>query len=240
MKIKVIIPDRARDRDTLNSREKMLIRAVSSDVEIVVDNIKIGPDNLDSNTDEAFAAADMVRQCIKAEQEGCDAAVIYCFSDVGMDAARENVSIPVIGAGETSLAVANMLFSKFTVITTQSTNISRTYRRLLKNNIAREKMTSVKALDISLTDLRQHPDITEQRLLNICSEAMKEEKIDGVILGCLGMASYGVIVEEKLSIKVLDPAFISVAFAEMAARLKLCHTAATYTKFVNHNNLDLF
>ena len=49
----------------------------------------------------------MVKESIRAEKEGYDAIVIYCFSDVGIDAIRENVRIPVIGPGETSLAVAS-------------------------------------------------------------------------------------------------------------------------------------
>ena len=50
-----------------------------------------------------------------AEKEGYDAIVIYCFSDVGIDAIRENVRIPVIGPGETSLAAASMICNRFTV-----------------------------------------------------------------------------------------------------------------------------
>lgn len=69
----------------------------------------------------------MVKESIKAEKEGYDAIVIYCFSDVGIDAIRENVRIPVIGPGETSLAAASMLCNRFTVLTSESINIPRTY-----------------------------------------------------------------------------------------------------------------
>ena len=150
MKIKVIMTDKAMDRPTMDDRERMLSAAVSDGVEISVDCIKRGPDELDCNTDEAFAAPELVKEAIRAEQDGFDAIVIYCFSDVGLDAVRENVRIPVIGPGETSLAAANMLCNRFAVITTESVNIPRTYRRLMRNGIAREKMTSVRALDVSI------------------------------------------------------------------------------------------
>ena len=103
MKIKVIMSDKAMSRETMDARERMLKAALSSDAEVSVDCIKKGPDELDCNTDEAFAAAEMVKESIRAEKEGYDAIVIYCFSDVGIDAIRENVRIPVIGPGETSL-----------------------------------------------------------------------------------------------------------------------------------------
>ena len=80
MKIKVIMTDKAMDRETMDQREKMLSAAVSKGVSISVDCIKKGPDELDCNTDEAFAAPELVKESIKAEQEGYDAIVIYCFS----------------------------------------------------------------------------------------------------------------------------------------------------------------
>lgn len=125
MKIKVIMSDKAMSRETMDAREKMLKVALSSDAEVSVDCIKKGPDELDCNTDEAFAAAEMVKESIRAEKEGYDAIVIYCFSDVGIDAIRENVRIPVIGPGETSLAAASMICNRFTVLTSESINIPR-------------------------------------------------------------------------------------------------------------------
>lgn len=239
MKIKVIMPDKAMDRKTLDDREDMLSKALSSGVEISVDSIKKGPDELDCNTDEAFAAAELVKESIIAEKDGFDAIVIYCFSDVGIDAIRENVSIPVIGPGETSLSVANMLCNKFTVITTESINIPRTYRRLMRNGIAREKMTSVRALDVPIAELRVNPEVTDKYMKNVCEKAVEEEHVDGIILGCLGMASYGEIIEKELPVKVFDPAFIAVAYAEMCVRVGIGHSSAAYPPFKNTSNVEL-
>lgn len=239
MKIKAIMPDKAMENNILRLREKMLSKVLSSDVEISVDCIKKGPDELDCNTDEAFAAAELIKESIRAEREGFDAIVIYCFSDVGIDGIRENVSIPVIGPGETTLAVASMISNKFTVITSESINIPRTYRRLMKNCIAREKMTSIRALDIPISSLRNDNKITEKYLMGVCEKAVKEEGVDGVILGCLGMADYGDQIEKNLPVKVFDPAFIAVSYAEMCCRLKLSHTHDSYPLFTNISNVEL-
>ncbi len=239
MKIKAIMPDKAMDRHTLDLREDMLALALSSDAKISVDCIKEGPDELDCHTDEAFAATDLIKRCIEAEKEGYDAIIIYCFSDVGLDAVRENVKIPVIGPGETTLCAASMLCNRFVVITTESFNIARTYRRLMKNPIAREKMTSVRALDIPIGELRKDPAATGRYLKKTIEEAVKNEYVDGVILGCLGMASYGESLERELPVKVFDPAFIAVAYAEMAARLHLAHIPAVYPTFTNTSNVNL-
>lgn len=239
MKIKAIMPDKAMDRATLDDRERMLSKALSKDVEISVDCIKTGPDELDCNTDEAFAAAELIKMSIQAEKEGFDAIVIYCFSDVGIDAIRENVRIPVIGPGETTLSVAGMLCNRFVVITTESVNIPRTYRRLMRNGIAREKMTSVKALDVPIGELRINPEATGEYLQKVCRLAVENEQVDGVILGCLGMANFGEMIEKELPVKVFDPAFIAVAYAEMCARVGLTHIPAVYPQFENKSNVEL-
>lgn len=239
MKIKVIMTDKAMDRATMDDRERMLKAAVSQDVVISVDCIKRGPDELDCNTDEAFAAPELVKESIRAEKEGYDAIVIYCFSDVGIDAVRENVRIPVIGPGETSLSAANLLCNRFVVITTESVNIPRTYRRLRKNGIAREKMTSVRALDVPIGELRVNPKATGRYLKQVCQKAIEEEQVDGVILGCLGMACYGEMIEKELPVKVFDPAFIALAYAEMCVRIGLVHSAAVYPVFENVSHVEL-
>lgn len=239
MRIKVIMTDKAMDRETMNLREEMLSRAVPEGTVISVDCIKAGPDELDCNTDEAFAAAEVVKESIRAEKDGYDAIVIYCFSDVGLDAVRENVSIPVIGPGETTLNAAGMLCNRFVVITTQSSNIARTYRRLRKYAIARDKMTSVRALDVPIDELRINPDATKERLMEVTRLAVEREQIDGVVLGCLGMADYGDEIEESLPVKVFDPAFISVGYAELSARLGLNHPRASYPLFKNESNVNL-
>ena len=88
MRIKVLMTDKAMDRVTMDDRERMLSAALSPGTEISVDCIKRGPDELDCHTDEAFAAPELVTMAIQAERDGFDAIVIYCFSDVGLDACR--------------------------------------------------------------------------------------------------------------------------------------------------------
>ena len=238
MKIKAIMPDKAMDKDTLNQREVMLAKVLTADVEISVDCIKSGPDELDCSTDEAFAAAEMVKEGVRAEKEGYQAIVIYCFSDIGLEAIRENVSIPVIGPGETALAIAGMLCDRFAVITTERKNMPRTYRRLMKNGVAREKMNTVKSLDISMEGLRNSPDLVLNCLCDTCKEAVNEGS-DGIILGCLGMAMYSGEVEKRLSVNVFNPALLAVAYAEMSIRANIVHSRANYPKFVRKSDWDI-
>lgn len=230
MKIKVVIPNSGMDRDTLNARETMLSRALSPGTICSVDCIPRGPISIESSTDEVLAGPLLLQAARQAEADGFDAFVVYCFSDLAVDAIREQIDIPVVGPGEVALAAANMTSNRFTVITTIEGNISRTWRRLMKNRICQEKMTSVRALNIPVAELRDNPNATLEYLDKVCGEALREEQVDTVILGCLGMAQYGQAIEEKYGLQVLDPAFLSVAWAELAARLNLRHSRRAYAE----------
>ncbi|NLW76870.1 MAG: hypothetical protein GXY18_10670 [Methanomicrobiales archaeon] len=199
----------------------MLSRTVSEGVKISVDCIDEGPAVVQSHTDEVDAAVSVIRQGVRAGHEGYDAVVVYCFSDVAVPALREHVSIPVIGPGEVSLAVASMISNRFLVITTTEANIPRTYRRLMANPIAREKMVSVRSLEISVQGLRDCPQKTVGSLRDVIRGYRKEDSFDTVVLGCLGMAEYGDPLMKELDVRIIDPAFVALAYAEMAVRLNL-------------------
>ena len=228
LKIKVLIPNSGMDQATLHEREKMLSRAVSQGVQISVDCIPAGPNSIESVTDEILAGPYLLRLGQQAQANGFDAVVIYCFSDLALGALRENLSIPVIGPGEISLAVAGMLSNRFTVITTVERNISRTLRRLMENPVCREKLTRVRALNIPVVELRDNPQATMDYLRKACKAAVEEDQSDTLVLGCLGMAEYGDSLEQEFGIKVVDPAFLAVAWAELSVRLHLIPSHRSY------------
>lgn len=230
MKIKIVIPNSGMSRETLDAREDMLSRAVSSGVELSVDCISSGPAAIESCTDEALAAPALLQAGCQAEEEGFDAFVVYCFSDPAVDALREQLHIPVIGPGETALAAADLVSSRFTVITTTQENVARTRRRLMKNRACQLKMTSVRPLDVPVLDLREDPEAVRKRLERVCAQAVEEESVDTVVLGCLGMAQYGRTLEEAYGLRVIDPAFLAVAGAELAARLNLRQSRYTHVE----------
>jgi len=50
-----------------------------------------------------------------------------------------------------------------------------------------------------------------------------------ILLGCLGLAGYGLPVQEKYRIPVIDPAFVSVGMAELLVKLKIRHSRTTFS-----------
>lgn len=111
----------------------------------------------------------------------------------------------MIAPGEVTLSVAQTLCSRFVVVTGAGWNIPRTYRRMMRNCIAREKMQAVLALDIPAEKMRVTQCDQRASGTGLRGSGGKYQA-DGVILGCLGMAGYGDELERKYPVKVLDPA----------------------------------
>jgi allantoin racemase len=101
--------------------------------------IKQGPASIESAVDEVLAAPGVVNSAIKAEKDGVQAVVIDCMLDPGLDAAREAVSIPVIGCGEAAMRAAGTNFAIVTVLQRQE----RTFADLARRYGMADRMTEI-------------------------------------------------------------------------------------------------
>lgn len=106
MRIRIIAP-------TADYRPETL-RAIAQDLAmlrrpgVVLEHLQLeqGPLTIRTAEDEAIATPGVVAKIVQAEQDGIDAVIVDCTSDVGVREARALVNIPVVGAGEASLRLA--------------------------------------------------------------------------------------------------------------------------------------
>lgn len=84
---------------------------------------------IESMYDEYLYIPSMLENVMAIEKEGFDAAILGCFGDPGLDAARELVRIPVVGLAETSFHVVATLADTFGIITA-TPELTRHMRRL--------------------------------------------------------------------------------------------------------------
>jgi len=86
----------------------------ASDVEPVGTDKGIDP--VATYSDVELMVPGILERIAKAEKEGYRAAIVGCFGDPALAAAREMVAIPVLGPGETAFAVASTLGDKILVL----------------------------------------------------------------------------------------------------------------------------
>src|SRR3954449_12414782 len=86
------------------------------DVAVDVVNPVGVPPAIESALDEAACVPPMLDLVKGARDRGYDAVVIACFSDPGLDAAREATDIPVVGIQESGMHLAAQLGDRFAIL----------------------------------------------------------------------------------------------------------------------------
>jgi allantoin racemase len=158
----------------------------------------------------------------RANQEDYHAIIIACFSDPGLEAAKEISKIPVIGIEESSLHMAAMLGAKFSVITPRRERIPSKREHVHMRGLD-YFLASVRSLDLSVAETDAKPEKTKRRVLEVAKQAV-EDGAEVILLGCAGMAGYAPEIERKLRVKVLDPAAVALKIAEAMVDLGLVHS----------------
>jgi len=230
MRIRVIVPVTTKEFEAMSLEQYSA--GARPDTEISVVCVDKGPVSIESRYDEVFAVPDVVAKTVQAEKDGVAAVIVDCMADPGVEAAREMVSIPVVGPAETSMHIAAMLGHKFSVVTVLDSLIPLFDDHVTKAGLARQ-LASVRAVNIPVLELDD-----QARLLSALVEqsvkAVREDGAHAIILGCTGMAGLARDVEEGLSregivdIPIIDPAILAVKVAEALADLGLSHSKRTY------------
>ncbi len=193
------------------------------DTELTVVNPGRGPVSIESAFDEALVGPPTLELVREANAGGYDAIVLACFSDPGLDAAKEISDIPVIGIEEATMHVATMLGHKFS-ITTAFRNRVATRELHVRLRGVESAYASTLVLNMSVLDMDAHPDKAKARILELGREAVERDGAEVIILGCAGLAGYADDIERELGAVVLDPTSVAFKVAEAIADLGLRHS----------------
>jgi allantoin racemase len=186
------------------------IRAVTS---------SMGPVSIEGYYDEVFAVPGLLVELAKGEREGAHAAVIACFDDTGLDAARALANIPVIGICEAAVSAAAFIAQRFTIVTTMERS-----RQPLEHLVHRYGMAArcnVRAADIPVLSLEDPSSSAKTRLREEIAAALAEDRAEAIVLGCAGMADLVSALRAEFGVPVIDGVAAAVKQAEMLVTLGL-------------------
>ncbi len=211
MKIKIINPNTSAEMTrSIGEAGRMVAR---QGTEIVATNPEFGPASIESYYDEYMAAPGTIDEVMKGDRDGCDAFVIACYGDPGLQGAREATAKPVLGIGETSLYTAAMLAARFSVVT-----VIPRIRTMIEEMVAGYgfslKCVSVRTTPYYVLDIERDPTGAMQALRDEARRAMEEDTAEAILLGCAGFASFAADLERELGIPVLDGVVCAVKMAE--------------------------
>jgi allantoin racemase len=206
--------------------------AARPDTEVSVVSIDTGPVSIETRRDKALAVPDTLAKAVEAEKEGADAVICNCMCDTAVEEARELVSIPVIGPGETAMHVAALLGHRFSVIDILDSWIPVVEQQAVQAGVERQ-LASVRAVNISVAELRDRPRVVAA-MVEQSLKAVRQDGAHVVIFGCTGMVGLAKEVEEGLSkegitgVPIIDPAVVALKVAEALVDVGLSHSKMTY------------
>lgn len=230
IKIRIITPHTT-DRPTKLDEVKALLDFYK-DVEFSQVELPYGPKCIEGMYHDAFAAPGIVAACVQAQQDGVHAVMIDCMGDPALDAAREAVSIPVFGPGETCLHVGALLGHRISVVTITE-SVRPIFERHARVYGVQSKLASVRVTGISVLEISHEPEKLLNQLTEQSLAAINDDKADVIILGCTGFLGVSAQLAENLrhkgyAVPVLNPIQVTVSVAAALANLGLTHSPRCY------------
>ncbi|MCP4614852.1 MAG: aspartate/glutamate racemase family protein [Bradyrhizobium sp.] len=175
-----------------------------------------GPASIEGFYDEAFAVPGLIQALQNAPD--ADAAIIACFDDTGLDAARTAARYPVVGICEAALVTAGQIARRIGVVTTLPRSIVPLEELVRRYGFA--ERAAVTACNVPVLDLEKPGSGAREKLEAEILRAL-DKGADAIVLGCAGMADLAQALSKKFEVPVVDGVAAAVKQAEALAALKL-------------------
>ncbi|MCC6010554.1 MAG: aspartate/glutamate racemase family protein [Fervidicoccaceae archaeon] len=171
-------------------------------VKLDVDVINYGTASIESAYDEYINAPYILQKVKWAEKEGYGAVVIDCFGDPAIDAAREIVNIPVVGANHASTFLAAQIAQRFSIINILPETEPLIIALLRKYGLIHH-LVSIETIHIPVLELEKEPEKVVEKVVEASINAHRKGAY-AIVLGCTGMSFIAEQAQKKLAEKGLE------------------------------------
>ena len=217
--MKILWIDPVGSSDFHEEVKKVLESVKRKDVEIDVVDLSKGPPHLEYKSYEPLVLVETLEKIVEAERKGYDAVIIGCFDDPALQEARELVSIPVIGPGETCMHIACTLGHKFSIITPIKEALARLEDHVFMYGLEK-KLASIRVLNMRLKEMQDNPEKLHAALIREAKKAIEEDDAEVIVLGCTVETGFMDKLIQELKVPIIDVTLVTFKFAEMMADLK--------------------
>jgi allantoin racemase len=213
----------------MERRQAFLNDRAAPDVTFEVRSNAKGPPSIESDYDAAISIPTMLNAIHRAEAEGVAAIIIGCFSDPGIEPAREIVGIPVIGPGATALHLAAQLGARISVISPLAEKRGRALAHMRELGLD-GSYASTRGMGMAVLDLARDKETALEHIAEAGKAAVERDGADILVLGCMSMAFLDVTgeLQERIGVPVVNPAIAAAKTAEMVVTMGLSHSKTAY------------
>ena len=163
-----------------------------------------GPPSIQGEEDGRVATAPLLNLVADAADAGAEGIVIGCFDDTAVTEAAALARCPVIGIGQAAFHFCALRQWRFSVVTTLSVSVP-----VIAGNVESYGLTKlcrrVRASEVPVLDLESSAAEAAGRILHEAEQAVAEDGISAVILGCAGMVHVASSLRAALPVPVIDP-----------------------------------
>ncbi|MCA9860326.1 MAG: hypothetical protein KC438_11420 [Thermomicrobiales bacterium] len=225
MKIAVVMASSGLSDEGLVERQRYLQATAAPDTEVVMIPNPDAPAGIVDAYESHLSAIHVVRLAKLAQDSGCDAAIIWCGDDPGLAAARERVSIPVVGPATSSLSIARLIGDTFGYLSSAGSP-AHIQARVRAAGLG-DRLTSVACIPIDVLEIRS--DL--ERTFDLLEAAIVEGVAQGAhsfIIGCMAMWGMAPELTRRTGVPVIDGGQAALMMAESLVRMGLRQSGIAY------------
>lgn len=187
---------------------------VSDDTVIDYHYVK-GTNNLEYEVFEVFIMPEIIKKIDELRHEGYDAAVIGCFYDPAIDAAKELFDdIIIVGPGESAMVTALRFGKDFSLIIPSEKTYSKMADSVEKIGLA-SRMASIRTIGLNVVDLQNDHAILEEKMSKAISTAINEDHAEVIVLACTMETGQYKKLQAKFNMPIIDPTVAALMQARM-------------------------
>lgn len=160
-----------------------------------------GPQTIRTDEDVVLAGHAFAERV--ADTPDADAYITACFSDPGLDLAREGTGAPVVGAQEAAVLEACELAERFGIIALSERAIPRHLKRIAALGVMNRLVAEMPLSDVSAEDSGCDPAVYGE-ILGLAAD-LRDRGAGAIVLGCAGMAQLAARLQKDLGVPVIDP-----------------------------------
>lgn len=209
MRIRVVVPVAT---PIWNEETRTALAGVASrDTGIEVVSLSHGPKAIESEYETVLVAPQVVEEVRRAQAEGCQGAIVYCFNDPGLRASKEVASIPVTGLMEASVLMVSAIADRYGILNPSWRDGSFTWSAIARFDSRR--LVSVRALDLPVLEMGDQERLWN-RARGLAERMVMEDEADAIVLGCGAMFGLDERLQEELGVPVIAPGKAAVKLIE--------------------------
>lgn len=226
MKILWIVPITGPDDADVKKRQELLGDYLFPGTDVVFRQVVRGTESIESRVDEVYATLPILDEAVRGEEEGFDACVIACAGDAGVAQAKELLRIPVVGPGESSILISQIIGRRVVFLSSLPERIPSLEEKILRYIPPHQFVIYPTNIPVAL--FRRDISGTIEKLTGIIEKSIEKDRADTAILCCLSMAGMAAEVQKRVQIPVIDPAVAAISMAQIMVKMKLSQAKGAY------------